>query len=715
MNAKEKKPEKSLESRTSQAGQDYFEQVGGNVFTGPVYMQGQSEQGTETIRPKVFHNLPQPDYGNFVGRETELSKITRILRPYPYSQHSVVTIDGIGGIGKSALALEIAHQYLHNYDQLESEDRFDAIIWMSAKQTVLTAEGISTRRRILHTLNDIYTAIAVALQREDITRASVETQDEVVRNALTRQRTLLIVDNLETIDDEAVLDFLRELPAPTKAIVTTRHRIDVAYPVRLTGMPWEDGRQLILQETEKKEVELDEDSIRRLYDRTGGVPLAIVWSIAQMGFGYNPEAVLTRLGQPTGDIARFCFEGAIARIKNKPAHKLLMVLSLCADSASREALGYATELPELDRGDGLVELEKLSLVNKKGDRFWLLPLTKQFALAEFQKSPDKEHLRGKWVEYFKTLSEEYDGKYWYWANYEWLLAEKENIFAIINWSIINNNHEIVLSFTHAAQRYFTIQGRWTEMLEYGEKFSRIAHGVNDKATLAWLNIRWLAPLHATRGDLSRAEFLTRQSVAIYQELQDVKGMCFALNGLGRALRGAHQYEAAEATYRQAMDLAQQHNDGSGIASVHFELGKLARNLSKWEDSKIHWEAVIQWCQEHKHTSELDVFTLWGAIAQLGWVEFLSGNYTRGKELIEQSLAFFETMLGKGHIIKLKRQLAQIENTLGNREKAIQYLQEALFWAERLNLQPELQKAQALLQELQGEPKQPEDGEDEESA
>lgn len=64
----------------------------------------------------------------------------------------------------------------------------------------------------------------------------------------------MIVDNLETVDDEAVMDFLRELPAPTKAIVTTRHRIDVAYPVRLVGMPWEDAQALIEQECEKKGV-----------------------------------------------------------------------------------------------------------------------------------------------------------------------------------------------------------------------------------------------------------------------------------------------------------------------------------------------------------------------------------------------------------------------------------------------------------------------------
>ncbi|MCP4286977.1 MAG: hypothetical protein GY792_21445, partial [Gammaproteobacteria bacterium] len=294
------------------------------------------------------------------------------------------TIDGIGGIGKSALALEIAHRYLRNYDQIPLEERFEAIIWTSAKQTVLTAEGIVPRRQVLRTLDDIYTAIAVSLQREDITRARPEEQDEVVGNALMQQRTLLIVDNLETVDDEAVMNFLRELPAPTKAIVTTRHRIDVAYPVRLVGMPWEDAQELIAQECEKKGVSLNDDEIHRLYDRTGGVPLAIVWSIAQMGFGYGVESVLTRLGQPSNDIAHFCFEKAMGGIRGKPAHKILVTISLFTFEASREDLGYVAGLPDLDRDEGLVELEKLSLVNRKGSKYNILPLTKRYVLQDFE-------------------------------------------------------------------------------------------------------------------------------------------------------------------------------------------------------------------------------------------------------------------------------------------------------------------------------------------
>jgi LuxR family glucitol operon transcriptional activator len=206
---------------------------------------------TGKLASAIYHNLPQPDYGQFIGRETELAQVMRQLRPYPHSQHALVTIDGVGGVGKSALALEVAHRYLRD-PSISSDERFDALIWTSAKQTVLTAEGIVSRKQVLRTVDDIYTTIAVTLEREDIIKALAEEQSELIRKALTQQRTLLIVDNLETVDDQAVLEFLRELPAPTKAIVTTRHRIDVAYSIRLQGLPEADALKLLKKSARRK-------------------------------------------------------------------------------------------------------------------------------------------------------------------------------------------------------------------------------------------------------------------------------------------------------------------------------------------------------------------------------------------------------------------------------------------------------------------------------
>ncbi|KAB8318617.1 ATP-binding protein [Tolypothrix campylonemoides VB511288] len=357
---------------------------------------------------KVRHNLPQPDYGQFIGREAELAKVTRQMRPYPHCQHSLVTIDGIGGIGKSALALEVAHRFLHGFDSLVPEERFAAIIWTSAKRNTLKPDkGIVERRQVLRTLEDICQIIALTLGIEDQLRSQTENKLEFVCRALTQQTTLLIVDNLETVDDEAMIEFLQELPAPTKAIVTTRHRIDVAYPVRLQGMPWEDAKVLIEQECQKKEVTLNDEHKHKLFDRTGGVPLAIVWSVAQMGFGYPVDTVLARLGSPKSDIARFCFEETVAQIRGNDAYKLLLALALCISDASREELGFVAGFgeDEMSRDDGLVQLEKLSLVNKQGDKFSMLPLTKEYAKLELEAADFTTEAVHRLIDYYVSRDE----------------------------------------------------------------------------------------------------------------------------------------------------------------------------------------------------------------------------------------------------------------------------------------------------------------------
>ncbi|MCK6627285.1 MAG: NB-ARC domain-containing protein [Anaerolineae bacterium] len=461
---------------------------------------------------KVYHNLPRPDYERFVGRKAELKQVGHLL--LPQTRHFVVTIDGIGGIGKSALALEAAHSYLRHYDKLPEAERFEAIIWTSAKQTVLTGEGITLRSQSLRTLDDIFATIAITLEREDIPRARVEEQEELVRQALTRQRTLLIVDNLETVDDERVLAFIREAPDPTKIIVTTRHRLDIAYPVRLVGMEEADALTLIADEAKKKGVALTADAARQLYRRTGGVPLAIVWSVAQMGFGYNVEAVLTRLGQDTSDIAKFCFEGAVERIKPKPAYKLLLALSLFASDASREALGYVADLPELDRDEGLVELEKLSLVNKRGERFELLPLTLVYSQTELMKVSEFEALlKNKWVEFFLNfLIRESPTKY---ESLEGVKPEIDNILTVMDWCWLNNRLEMFITFAEMMNFYLWVTGKWGGW----EKYIRLGFQVSTSLDIALEQARFLrriAKMKHFQGNLDEAESFVQKAIKSYR-------------------------------------------------------------------------------------------------------------------------------------------------------------------------------------------------------
>ena len=558
--------------------------------------------------PKVYHNLPQPDYGTFIGREEELAQVHRILRPYPHSQHALVTIDGIGGIGKSTLALEVAHHYRREYDRLPPEERFDAIVWTCAKTSVLTADGIKPRQQITRTLDDLYTTIAMTLEREDITRARPEEQDELVVRALTRQRTLLIVDNLETVDDERVNGFLRELPAPTKAIVTTRHRIDVAYPVRLTGMPQKDGLALIAHECDKKDVTLTEAVAERLYDRTGGVPLAIVWSVAQMGYGHTVEAVLRHLGQPTSEIARFCFGETVRLIRGTDAHRLLMALSLFVTDAHREALGCVAGMEQdvLGRDEGLAVLERLSLVNREADRFSMLPLTHLFARQELEQAPEfRQYASEQLLAYLKQLvrpPQEVRVGVPYWDGllnhdaFGRLMPERENILQVLRWMLDEHRYSDALDLFLPIVHLMNEWGLWDERLELSHDVSQAASKLGDPSE-AWLRIGAIGWV-----------LLQRQQFA----------ECMDTLRIGRSL--ASQFELADALILadalEARLYARMGNVALARQKIDSALQEVGKDSALEAESKVHLIIATR---------------VFGAAAVVSDAE---GDYARTKEMLE---------------------------------------------------------------------------------
>ena len=90
-------------------------------------------------RPPIPHNLPPRR--EFIGREREKARVHEALRSRSY----LVSIDGIGGIGKTVLALEVAHECLRASTgdaSTEGIAAFDGFIWTTAKDRDLTLNGL---------------------------------------------------------------------------------------------------------------------------------------------------------------------------------------------------------------------------------------------------------------------------------------------------------------------------------------------------------------------------------------------------------------------------------------------------------------------------------------------------------------------------------------------------------------------------------------------
>ena len=219
----------------------------------------------------IPHNLPRRS--PFVGREAEKAQVHEALLADGY----LVSIEGIGGIGKSSLALQVAHECLQAGlagREAKNIATFEGVIWVTAKDQELNLDGM---------LN----TVARTLEYVGIAQQPLEEKQVAVQKLLRAKRCLLILDNYETVTDAGVHQFLKELPEPSKALITTRtQNTPQAHIVSLHGMTQAEALALIRSDGQRLGLpavaQADEAVLVRLYEATDGAPLALKWAMGQI-------------------------------------------------------------------------------------------------------------------------------------------------------------------------------------------------------------------------------------------------------------------------------------------------------------------------------------------------------------------------------------------------------------------------------------------------
>jgi nucleoside phosphorylase len=181
-----------------------------------------------TIETGGLSSLPTQPF--FFGRDNELAKIAEAI--LPESRTWGALIDGPGGIGKTALAVRAGH--------LAPVDDYPRKIFLSAKVRELTPAGEQKLEDfMLPSYLALLSELAQQLGNTDLAKMAEHERPNAVRLALTGQRALIIIDNVETFPEGELVrlyQFLGRLPPGCKAIVTSRRRSDVdARVIRLTG------------------------------------------------------------------------------------------------------------------------------------------------------------------------------------------------------------------------------------------------------------------------------------------------------------------------------------------------------------------------------------------------------------------------------------------------------------------------------------------------
>lgn len=620
--------------------------------------------------PMVKHNLPNPDYICFVGREKELTRLANLLRPYPHSQHSLIIIDGVGGIGKSTLALEVALCYLRNAEKIPSEERFDAIVWISAKKEILVSHGAQPRPDPVNSLDDIYRTIGLVLEYEGITRSPTEVQPEMLRLALTKYRTLLIIDNFETIDDDRTIAFLRELPAPTKAIVTTRHRIDVAYTIRLVGMSWAEAQNLIKQECQNNRIDLAETDLRQLYDRTGGIPLAMIWSIAQISRGYPVEKVLRNLSKPVSDLVEYCFKSQFDLIRNRPCYRLILSAAMFSPTGSREAIGIIADLEELDRDDGLVELEELSLINRAEGRFGLLSLVRGYLLEEFSKDEIvSQQFITRFIKYYRAFSEQNGGDHW--DSYSNLDLEIDNIQSAISYARSKDYWEELISIITKISRYLDRRGRWKELITYSNIGLQAAYALGDLKSVASyksFGLGWVKGIHLR--EYEEGIRSTQEALTIARPLDDQRLTAIVLWDLADMIRYVDRMDEARTYAQESLDLFQRIGDEAWEIRTLSMLGAIEVLVENLEKAKTIFEDALEKSRKLKYPENIALST-----RRLARVLMKLGSLNEAYLLALESVEIYSQSHYDAGIVHAYACLSEVESKLGMSAEAEYHAQQ----------------------------------------
>ena len=339
----------------------------------------------------MISRLPLPSYNNeLVGiAEPHQALLTALLNS---SDHYILAIDGIGGIGKTALADKLAHDLINAM-------KFDEIAWVTAKHTHLSSRGrlqIESGRSAL-TFPMLIDRLA---NQFDLPQQETRLQRQrAVRQYLKNRQCMIVIDNLETAADyRTLLPELKKWQNPSKFLLTSRLRLldePGVFSISLQELDQADAMKLIRLEAKNSGfvslADASDKDLKQIYDAVGGNPLALKLVIGQLKF-HSLSRVLKRFArsaeQTTHEgIFDYIYQEIWDDLQEESKITLLALTQAGESGFTFDHLAKISGMTEASLGDSLERLILLSLVDLSGSllerRYRLHRLTEVFLLRSF--------------------------------------------------------------------------------------------------------------------------------------------------------------------------------------------------------------------------------------------------------------------------------------------------------------------------------------------
>jgi predicted ATPase/DNA-binding winged helix-turn-helix (wHTH) protein len=598
------------------------------------------------LRPAASrHNLPC-SITSFVGRERERTELRSLL-----DCSRLVTLVGMGGVGKTRLALQLGTETLDAY---ADGTRF------------VELAGVGHGERVAD-------AIAAALGVEpDPHRPPME----ALLKHLHGRKLLLILDNCEHLLHSCV-PLVRNLleSAPGLSIVATSREAlripgEVVFPVPRLTLPAAggdresplstcDAMQLFAERAKAASTSFaitpaNVDIVGELCRRLDGIPLALELAAARLR-ALSIEAMAARLDErfrllklevpyaaPRHQALRTCLDWShdlLTEQERIVLRRLGVFVGGCTIDAA-EAVAADSLVAPRDVVDLLANLVEKSMVehDARTDRYDLLETVRQYAVERLVESADERGTRARHMQHYVGLAEAAnpnlvgpDPRPWF----NRLDAERENLLAAHAFcDVADDGAEQGLRLAYALNRYWM----YRPLIALGRRMVTQAlarPGVESHPVLhAKALVRAGACAHFMRDDASARQLLGDCLAIPEAETETVVnarrllGMVF--HSLGDLQAAREQYETCLALRAQLNDTLQADLCLMHMASLQAELGDFASAERIYADSLAN---VTE--EQHPHFHATVLFSITSMHIQRGAAALARKTLAKAVRIIER--------------------------------------------------------------------------------
>ncbi|HEY0756797.1 MAG TPA: tetratricopeptide repeat protein [Ktedonobacteraceae bacterium] len=600
--------------------------------------------------------LPQRN-AFFASRGTLFSRLHRTFA----SAHNICiqTLYGLGGCGKTQVALEYAHSP-HAKD-------YQALFWIAAGPQRDLLSHFLTIAHVLH---------LPEMPESD----QKQTVASIIRWLEEHERWLLIFDDIEEWAE--VEPFLPET-GQGHVLITSRALMtgNIAASYQLDAMSDQEGALFLLRQarliplhaSQKSLEETQAEQARAISRRLSGLPLALAQAAAYLEtnkidlaaylslYEQNQIRLLSRRGQSGSaqtdhpESVMTTISLALAKVEQVSAPAALLA-RLCAffhrDTIPEELLRTAALLLSPDEpapffdtfafNDTVTRLLVCSLLRREGRNVSVHLLVQDVLRAEMPAEQQRRFAEAA----LRTLCRIFpSGEPSTWTECRYYLSH-----ALVCLDYAEQWQMLFEEAAHLAGQagyYLAGQGRHAEAQKLYERGLQLLDQQEEQLTTAYL-LNHLGNLHLTLEQFTAAENPLQRGLAIRERLLEAPHADIAqsLNSLAGVADHQQAYPQAAALYQQALAMQQALiPQPIETAQTMNNLGLLADKQADLARAASFYHQALAFLESHAEANPLIVTTL---LHNLARVQRLNNNLDEAQARAQRALAICEAQLGAEH-------------------------------------------------------------------